>query len=230
MTMWMILIFFRYVGTFFMVMFPPSISHLLVASWLLPLEKQNDNIWPIVNGKVIYQLVAHTLVIQFANTFAKHFNPNQFDVATQDKCKMMAHVVCTRLNCIQIRCYHMWMFIMPSILYHKQPFFKSCDLFLMHWIDFSHLFSNFMCVHPHYIFHRPLNIRISQSFHSNPIHNGRSFGWNIVCINTSLHFPPHHNSPPYLCFYLIRWWYAYYWSCFKCGNNVFYNYKQSLQC
>jgi hypothetical protein len=42
---------------------PPSISHLLVASQLLALEKQAKGVQPIAIGEVIYWLVAHTLVI-----------------------------------------------------------------------------------------------------------------------------------------------------------------------
>ncbi len=124
-------------------------------------------------GEVTYQLVVHTLAIQFRDTFAKHFSPNQFSVATQGKCKIVTHVVHIRLDYIQIKCYYMWMFVMHSILYHKQPFFKSYNLLLIPWIGFSHLFDNFMCAHPHYLIsHRPFNTRIAQSFHLSLIHNG----------------------------------------------------------
>jgi len=55
---------------------PPSISHLLVASRLLALEKQVRGIQPITIGEVIYWLVARTLVIQFKDTFVEHFSPH----------------------------------------------------------------------------------------------------------------------------------------------------------
>jgi len=35
----------------------------------------------------------HTLVIQFKDTFAKHFIPHQFGVAMSSKCKTMVHGV-----------------------------------------------------------------------------------------------------------------------------------------
>jgi hypothetical protein len=44
-------------------------------------------------GKAIYGLVACTLVIQFKDTFAKHFSPHQFGVAMSNKCKTMVHGV-----------------------------------------------------------------------------------------------------------------------------------------
>jgi hypothetical protein len=61
---------------------PPSISPLLVTTWLLTLDKQVENIGPITIGKMIYQLVICKLAIQFTNTFAKYFSPHQFGVAT----------------------------------------------------------------------------------------------------------------------------------------------------
>jgi len=51
--------FLRYAGHIVCGHVPPSVSFLLIASWLLALEKQAIGIWPIV----INQLVAHTLVI-----------------------------------------------------------------------------------------------------------------------------------------------------------------------
>jgi len=44
-------------------------------------------------GKVIYRLVAYTLVIEFKDTFANHFNLHQFGVAMSSKCKTMVHGV-----------------------------------------------------------------------------------------------------------------------------------------
>jgi hypothetical protein len=40
------------------------------------LEEQAKGIQPIAIGEVIYQLIGHTLVIQFKDTFAKHFSPH----------------------------------------------------------------------------------------------------------------------------------------------------------
>jgi hypothetical protein len=42
-------------------------------------------------GKVIYHLIARTLVIYFKDTFAKHFSPHQFGVATSSRCETMVH-------------------------------------------------------------------------------------------------------------------------------------------
>jgi hypothetical protein len=53
---------------------PPFVSHLLVTSQLLVLQKQMENIRPIMIGEVIYWLVAFTLTIQFRDKFVKHFN------------------------------------------------------------------------------------------------------------------------------------------------------------
>jgi hypothetical protein len=55
---------------------PPVVSCLLVALWLLLLEKQIGGIWPIIIGEAIYWLVAHTLVIQFKDTFVEHLSPH----------------------------------------------------------------------------------------------------------------------------------------------------------
>jgi hypothetical protein len=49
-------------------------------------------------GEVIYWLIAHTLAIQFKDTFTKHFNPHQFKVAMLRKCETMVHVVKTMLD------------------------------------------------------------------------------------------------------------------------------------
>ncbi len=55
---------------------PPSVSHLFATSQLLALQKQMDNIRPIMIGKVTYWLITLTLAIQFRDTFAEHFNPH----------------------------------------------------------------------------------------------------------------------------------------------------------
>ncbi len=47
---------------------------------------------------MIYQLVVHTSVIQFKDTFAKYFSPHQFGVATSCECDTMVHEVKTMLN------------------------------------------------------------------------------------------------------------------------------------
>jgi hypothetical protein len=44
-------------------------------------------------GKVIYHLIAYTLIIQFKVTFAKHFSPHQFGVVMLNMCKTMVHGV-----------------------------------------------------------------------------------------------------------------------------------------
>jgi len=42
---------------------PPSVSHMFVTTWLLVLGKQVGGVRLIMIGKVIYRLVAYTLVI-----------------------------------------------------------------------------------------------------------------------------------------------------------------------
>jgi hypothetical protein len=44
-------------------------------------------------GKVIYWLIARTLAIQFKDTFAKHCNSHQFEVATTSRCEIVVHGV-----------------------------------------------------------------------------------------------------------------------------------------
>jgi hypothetical protein len=48
--------------------------------------------------KVIYQLVIHTLAIQFKNTFVKHFSPHQFGVATPGWCEIVVDGVRAMLD------------------------------------------------------------------------------------------------------------------------------------
>jgi hypothetical protein len=60
---------------------------------------------------------------------------------------------------------------MLLIQYFKRPFFKSYSFLLTPWINFSHLFVNFMHAHFHYISCRLLNTRISLSFHLNLVHD-----------------------------------------------------------
>jgi hypothetical protein len=44
------------------------------------------------------QLIAHTLIIQFKDTFAEHFSPHWFGVATLGMCETMVHGVRPILN------------------------------------------------------------------------------------------------------------------------------------
>jgi hypothetical protein len=64
----------------------------------LALEKQVEGVRPITIGEVIYQLIAHTLAIQFKNTFAEHFSPHQFGVAMLGGCEIMVHGVRVMLD------------------------------------------------------------------------------------------------------------------------------------
>jgi hypothetical protein len=52
-----------------------TISHLLQHHNICFTKKMN-NIWPIMIRKIIYQLVALTLAIQFWDIFAKHLSPH----------------------------------------------------------------------------------------------------------------------------------------------------------
>jgi hypothetical protein len=49
-------------------------------------------------SEVTYCLIAHTLVIQFRDIFAEHFNFHEFGVATHDGCEKMVHGIQTILN------------------------------------------------------------------------------------------------------------------------------------
>jgi hypothetical protein len=60
---------------------------LFFASQFLTFEKLFGGIGPIAIGKVIYHLVAYTLVIW--DIFMKRFSPHQFGVATCGKCETM---------------------------------------------------------------------------------------------------------------------------------------------
>ncbi len=62
---------------------------MFVASQLLVLEKQAKGVQPISIGKVIYWLIACILAIQFKDTFAKHFSPYKFGMATLGECETM---------------------------------------------------------------------------------------------------------------------------------------------
>jgi putative Ca2+/H+ antiporter (TMEM165/GDT1 family) len=60
--------------------------------------KQVKNVRPITIGEVIYQLIAHTLAIQFKDTFAEHFSPHQFGVAMSSGCEIMVRGVRVMLD------------------------------------------------------------------------------------------------------------------------------------
>jgi len=53
----------------------------------------------------------------------------------------------------------------------EQPFFKSCNLVLAPWINFSYFLVSFMHTHLHYISQRFLNMGISLSFHLSLVHD-----------------------------------------------------------
>jgi hypothetical protein len=128
---------------------PPLVSCLFVASWLLALEKQAESIQPIMIRELIYQLVTHTLAIQFKDTFAKHFSPYQWQHQASVKSWFMGLKLCW----IYIRSglYYSWMFKMCLIMYFKHPFFRSCGFVSTPWISFSHLFISFTHAHFHSI-------------------------------------------------------------------------------
>ncbi len=48
--------------------------------------------------EVIYQLITHTLAIQFKDTFVEDFNPHQFGVATLGGSEMVVHGVKVMLD------------------------------------------------------------------------------------------------------------------------------------
>lgn len=71
---------------------------------------------------------------------------------------------------------------MLSILYHRQSFSKTCDLVPTPCINFFRFFNCLMSAHVHYISHNFLNMRISQSFHSNLIHDKGSLGGTLFAL------------------------------------------------
>ncbi len=64
----------------------------------------------------------------------------------------------------------------------EQPFFNSCGLLLAPWINFSHLFIDFIHVHLHYIFRKLLGIGISLSFHPSLVYDKGIF-WGECCLH-----------------------------------------------
>jgi len=98
-------------------------------------------------GKVIYHLVAYTLVIQFKDTFAKHFSPHQFGVAMSSKCKTMVHGVRVVLDLhskwVVLQVDNVFYLIFRTTIFQK---LKFC-IGTLNW--FSYLFISFMHAHLH---------------------------------------------------------------------------------
>jgi len=67
-----------------------------------------------------YRLIARTLFILFRDTFAKHFTPHQFGVATRGRCETMVHSVQVMIDLHPYWVVHKWMFGMPLIQCHGQ--------------------------------------------------------------------------------------------------------------
>jgi hypothetical protein len=42
-------------------------------------------------GETLYQLTSHTLCLQIYETFATHFSPHQFGIATKGGCEIVIH-------------------------------------------------------------------------------------------------------------------------------------------
>ncbi len=83
---------------------PPLVSHLLVASRLLTLEKKSEAFDPLW---LEMWFITCTLTIQFKNTFVEHFSQNQFGVATPNGCETFMGL---KLCCIYIHSgwYYKW--------------------------------------------------------------------------------------------------------------------------
>jgi hypothetical protein len=63
---------------------------------LLAMTKPLGEICPIAVGETLYQLTSHTLCLQFCDSFAIHFSPHQFKVATKGNCEIIVHnIKCT---------------------------------------------------------------------------------------------------------------------------------------
>jgi len=113
------------------------------------------------------------------------------------------------------------MLIMLSIWCHNKPFFKNYDLCPILWINFSHMFEDFMHAHRTIFFSSFPTWR----FHSHFIkikYMTRGPNRNyIVCFCSLLHFSPYSNNPPYLCSPFVGRWYTYSRSNTKCGSYFF---------
>jgi len=55
-----------------------------------------SRVHPIAMGETLYQLTNHALCFQFCDTFATHFSPHQFKIATKGDCEVVDHgIMCT---------------------------------------------------------------------------------------------------------------------------------------
>ncbi len=149
--------FLRYVGTLLEIMFHLQ-YHIFLCISTPNIRKVIESIHPVMINEMIYCIIAHTLVIQFKDIIAKYFNLHWFYVMIHDGCETMVHGI---QNLHPNGWCYKWMFVMPSIWCHGQPFFKNYDLRFILWIKFSHLFNNFMHADPHYIFYKLPNMGIS---------------------------------------------------------------------
>jgi hypothetical protein len=156
-----------------------------------------------VISEVTYHLIAHTLIIQFRDTFTKHFNPHQFGVTTCGGCEIMVHNIRTMLDL-----HPDWVvlkvdFVTSSILCHDQPFFRSYDLHSIIWINSFHLFDDFTHTHPHYIFFKFFDMGSHNHFVKVKYMIGGTIGRNVVCFSSPSCSSPYSSNPPYLCFCLF---------------------------
>ncbi len=87
----------------------------------------------------------------------------------------------------------------PSNVLHASPttIFHKFGFLLAFWISFFHLFDNFIHAHLHNIFHKLLDIHISQSFCLSLVYDKGSFGYNVVHFNI---FSSCCSNPPYFFF------------------------------
>jgi hypothetical protein len=92
---------------------------------------------------------------------------------------------------------------------------------MVFWINFFHLFDNFMHTHFHCIFSSFLTWGSHSHFITIRYMIGRPIGRSIVCSSPPSHFLPSNKSPMYLCFPFIGGWYTYNKSCIKCGYYFF---------
>ncbi len=89
--------FLKYVGTLFKVMF-----HLQYCVFFyISTHNIGEVVWRHTShrdNEVTYRLVAHTLIIQFKEILAEHFNPYQFGITTYGGCEVVVHGIQTMLN------------------------------------------------------------------------------------------------------------------------------------
>jgi hypothetical protein len=112
------------------------------------------------------------------------------------------------------------MFVMLSIQCHSQPFFRSYNLCLVLWIDFSHLFNDIMHAHPHCIFFEAfwngdfiVILLKSGTWHGEPIEGALSVLAHLCIFHliTIIH----------LVFSFVGKWYTYSRYCIRCGSYFF---------